>query len=76
MFDFITQNFNWTSFLIGIAFIILIANLFNLIKAYLFKARADQNVKVAEKKLAEVMERMKAKQKELDDLLKRGETKL
>lgn len=72
MFDFITQNFNWTSFFLGVAIVVLVSSLLNLVKAYIYKAKADKEVKLAESGLNEVMGKMKAKQKELDDLLKKG----
>jgi uncharacterized integral membrane protein len=70
--DYLMQNFNWPTFLIALGFFVLVANLLNLIKAVILKKRSEKMVRIAEQKHAELRDQLKAKTKELDQLLKGG----
>jgi hypothetical protein len=75
MINYIIQNFNWPTFFLALALFVLVSNLFNLIRAYYFRTRARRDVGLAEKKISELQARMRAKEAELEEILKKGENK-
>ncbi len=71
MFDFIIQEFSWTTFFLALALFILLSNIFNLIKAYAAKGRAQKEADLAEKKLAELQSQLRNKEKELNKIMQK-----
>lgn len=73
MFDYFVQNFSWVTFFVSLAVFILVANLFNLLIAYIRVKQARQDVKKAEAKFQDLQRQLRQKDEELDQLLeKRG----
>lgn len=75
MIDQLIQNFNWPTFLIALGFFVLVSNLWNLLWAVIQKKRADNAVRIVEKKYDELCEQLKTKRHELEALIGNKEKK-
>ncbi|MFH1684204.1 MAG: hypothetical protein ABIA67_04910 [Candidatus Margulisiibacteriota bacterium] len=75
MLDFITQNFNWPTFLIALGFFVLLSNIVRLIAAIIAKRRAQEKLKVVDSKYEELKAQLKAKDEEYNRVLGKKEIK-
>ena len=73
MMDYVLANFNWPTFFIALGVFALVSSLFNVILSYIRLNHARQDVKSIETEFTRLRKQLKAKDKELDEIiLKRG----
>ena len=69
MFAFV-NNIDWFTFFAALAVFIIVSNLFNLVAAHIRLKQSRENVAKSEKKLAGLKSQIRAKDNELDALIK------
>jgi len=73
MVEFLAQNFNWPTFFLALGFFVLVSNFYALALAIFNKRRADKAVAKVEKKYDQLREQLRQKDKELSQMLGKGE---
>jgi len=72
MFNFFSE-FHLPTFFITFVVFILISSVWNLIKAYMLKSKAEARVKESDKKLEELMQKLNSEDRKIDALIKKFE---
>jgi hypothetical protein len=75
MIEYLISNFNWPTFFIALGVFALISNLLSLITGYSGLRRGKKYLKESNAELANLQQRLRAKNTELSDLLSRKEKK-
>jgi hypothetical protein len=65
------SDFHWPTFFISLILFIVVVNLWILIKAYFFKARAEAKVKKMEKSVEDLLEKLKTEDKKIEGLIQK-----